>query len=391
MIRNSNRIANGKRTDDVSCQFACFSFENMKILRFIVSVVAVAIFNKGCTPSDRDDLSQKVDKKDEARLVYAERTGCYFDDIKQDEVLLKVNDKVLTKRDILENAEMTVALRKLRNKKLTPKNLRNLRLKLYLGYFNEFIRMTVISDYVRENGVMLKDETLEAFKRRAFLAVRSKKEKKFDDLFLVDGVDREKLVERVRFEATCANLKEHLRTLFPTNFTEKYVSNELARVKRYNAAMAQTNILVYARATNAWEELRAGADFVTVGKKYTEIDLERNDNCEWGVLDEVFLKDDTTLLSILRNMTPGEYTVPVECDNGLAIVRLDERLDSGDYRLSRIFFHLPLFEQVPDRKMILDCAYENYYNKKYQRLIEELIKSAKIEYPLGKKIFNRRK
>lgn len=149
----------------------------------------------------------------------------------------------------------------------------------------------------------------------------------------------EEIAER---EALCARVVESLRSGIDVSVSEEELDVAMARLSAYADMAAATNALVYARATNVWNEIRRGADFSSMAARWSEDDDPSS--CEWGAFPLAALDDSPELQRILPKMSLGDVTPPVEGDNGLVVVRLadvDRSTDPVCYCLDRIFFKLP--------------------------------------------------
>lgn len=353
----------------------------MRKLAFVLLSISVLA---GCGPSDEEKPVTATAEK-----LYSEPTGWAFDSLAEDAVIVTVDGHTLTKRDILENAEMNLALRLHKNPALTPRDQKRNRMLFYRYYPEEFIRQTLIATYAATNAIVLDDATMEMFKKRAYRVMRAKGDKKLDDILAADGVDAELVEARIRSEALEHKVKKMYITANPLVLDPAWADQKIKGFHDYNARMVLTNALIYARATNVWQQLKSGADFRTVAKKYTELDKERADNCEWGAHDVDFLKDDFQLLTEIKKLQPGQFTPPVEGDNGLMIAYLDGFDEDGAYKLSRIFFHLPLFYEIPTKEELIESANDDHAKKIYIELGKNLRKNAIIIFPNGETLFTK--
>ena len=153
----------------------------------------------------------------------------------------------------------------------------------------------------------------------------------------------EEIAER---EVLCSCVVELLKSEIDISVSGEELDAAMERLSAYADMAAATNALIYARATNVWNEIRRGADFASMAVRWSEDDDPSS--CEWGAFPLVALADSPELQRILPEMSPGDVTPPVEGDNGLVVVRLvdvDRNADPVSYCLDRIFFKLP--ECVP--------------------------------------------
>lgn len=158
------------------------------------------------------------------------------------------------------------------------------------------------------------------------------------------------------------------------------VSNKLRRSARIDA-----------RATNrmekAWKELQAGSPWEVVATNYTEdamLDPSLADNWKDWISLDVSKLEPMDLMVAVSKMKPGEYTRPIETDEGLIIAKLISRED--DFcTLARILVRMGVPVAVPTREAAIKKL-EREKNTAFQRkYLKSLKESAKIEYPYGKK------
>lgn len=356
-------------------------------MKKIVYALVVTVILFGCSPT-QDELSPKTENSTSEK-IYFEKTGFKFDDLGLDDAVVKVNEKVLTKRDICKMTEMNIALRLHKKPDIASNQLSKIRVKAYKVYPNEFVKNVLLEQYAATNGIEVGEKTLKAFERRAFMVLRAKGDKSYDDLLKIEGIDSSLVDSRIRFEALEYEIKKKLKENKPLILDPGWADKKIKSFHDYNARVTLTNELVFARATNVWNQLKQGGEFKSLAAKYTEIPAERKDNGMWGELDNDFLKGDHALLAEIKKLKPGQFTPPVEGDNGLMIARLDGFTEDGLYILSRIFFQLPMFIEIPTKEELIESAHIEHVEKKYKDLLKILKENAIIEFPSGQKLFTK--
>jgi hypothetical protein len=158
------------------------------------------------------------------------------------------------------------------------------------------------------------------------------------------------------------------------------LTNRMARSARIN--LRATNTL-----EKAWASLKAGASWETVATNCTEdalLDPSLADNWkEWMSL-ELNKLEPSNLQEAVSKLKPGEYTRPIETDEGLVIVKLLSQ-EGNFVSLARILVRLGAVVEIPDRETALKkIAREK--NRSFQMdLLSSLRKKAKIEYPYGRR------
>ena len=251
------------------------------------------------------------------------------------------------------------------------------------GYARVWVEDRVLEDYAAAENLVIPDELTKKFQNGAFENFRAMGDKNYGDLLKVEGLDVVLWSDQVRSEALRSVVKDHWVKLFPTNIPDSYVEQVIASVKRHNATMALTNAVQYAKATNVWEKLRAGADFVKTAKENTELDEEARDDGEWAVVDAKFLSDEPVLLKWLRGAKPGMVSPPIAADNGVMIARLDRFEEEGGFAVSRIFFHLGQVYEPAPKDQIVGKALADYAKNLFESRLDALVKAS------GATIFNK--
>jgi len=260
--------------------------------------------------------------------------------------------------------------------------------KLATTYPQVFVQRQLVRNYAKLKGIAVSEELLAQYRKLALKQLRAYKAKSYDALLDALGGDAELLDEQVRDEALVEAVRKQVVAANPTNLPPDYVARRLAEIKDYNTRMDATNALIHARANNVWLKLKAGASFERMVDLYTEIPEERMDKGEWGTLDKRLLADYPALLKAVLKLKPGEFSAPVEGDNGLMIVRLDGKNESegeDEYALSRIFFQLPMFALEDPPEKLIARAQEEHATRVWAETLMKLEKDAKIEYKEEKK------
>lgn len=341
-----------------------------------LSLMACCLFASGCVREQQDAQHQD--------------NGSPLGRLRDRDVVVAVNGTALTKAALLARVETMAALQRHRNPGRLEKNAEAQRLTLCRAYVHVFVEQTLLDGWAQRENVAVSPSLLTNYMRRAFRNLRARTDKTFDDLLAVPDVKAAELRAQIQGEALRQAITDALVARTPTNLPPEAIQRELADMRAYNAVMAQTNTLIYARATNVWNQLKAGADFKSLARKYTEIPDEVADDGAWGTVDALFLRDDPALLAALRNLKPGTFSPPVEGDNGLMIARLDALEEDGSYVVSRIFFRLPLMIDYPTPEELVATAQATHAKNLFTDLLRRLRAAAKIDYPHGKDLFTRR-
>ena len=296
------------------------------------------------------------------------------------EFVAKVNGHVLTETELGLRVTNSLVLVGRRMSRPDLEALFRHEMMYRRGYPRVWVEERLLSDYAASNKIEISEQVMTNFRERAFRNFGKLREKDFNALYKIKGLDRACFDDSIRCEATRKVLRDYWVAECPTNIPSDYVTNTVQWIAEWNRSIPATNALVFAKATNVWEQLKAGADFVATAKRWTELKDELEDDCQWGSVDANFLSDEPELLAALRSMKPGEFTAPIAADGGVLIVRLDENEQDGGFIVSRIFFRLPqLLKPAPDEEIVARF-YKKYADALFARRLKALVDAAQIEY-----------
>lgn len=294
--------------------------------------------------------------------------------------IVSVDGRELTKADLDSRVSFMVDLRLKCVPNISAAELQRFRSQLVRSCPILFEREALLASYAEREGIVVSSERLDRFKARAVRNMRIPKVqiRNWSGLVKALGDQLAAGVEaRVRAEALEDEVKSRLVAANPTNLPPDFAEKTLQRIRAFNRDMDATNVLIRARASAAWEELKAGADFGDVAAKYSEIPEERKDRGEWANLDWKQVDEEKELSKWARQLNVGEFSPPIEADNGLMIARVD-RKDERDCVLSRIYFCLPMFCAEPKPEEIVSEARRQHADNMLKAKLAELRARAKI-------------
>ena len=317
---------------------------------FIYLMFAIGLF--GCSDS-QDAYRKEMSPNDTSSSNY----------------VISVNGKILTREMIDTRVAMMVKIRQLCSP-LEPAELKKIKKTLTATYPDVFEDQTLRAMYATSVGLKVSDELLEKCRQRSVRNFRATKAKTWEALLKKISPYEREFTELVVGEATNLAIAEHLEKLNPLDLPEDYAEKEIQKLHAYNARMDATNFVVHARATNVWEQINGGMSFRLAAAKYSTLKQERKDKGKWAKLDWPQL--DGELLTWAKKLKPGEYSPPIEGDNGLMILMVDSK-DDKECELSRIYFSLPLFATIPTPESVVEEA----RRKHLQRLLKETYKEIR--------------
>ena len=298
-------------------------------------------------------------------------------------VVAEVDGHVLRESEVTARATNMTAL--FLHKTGSVKDLKKIKERFCKGYPKIWVEDRVLEAAAKAAGVAVPEETIAECRNAAFKNFKAKGDKAYEDLMNLPGFTRSLWEDQVLSEARRMVMNDYWVKQEPANIPTNYADKVLADIRKWNADMAKTNALQFAKATNIWEKLKAGADFVKTARLNTESLDEIEDNCEWGTIDDKFLSDEPTLMKQLKAMKPGEFSPPIEGDGGILIVRLDSFAEDDGYTVSRIYFRKGNTLTPASKKEIVETAVKNHAKDLFRRKLGELVAKASVKISKAEK------
>ena len=247
------------------------------------------------------------------------------------------------------------------------------------GYAAYWVEDTVLAAAAREAGVEPGTNELSRCRRQAFANFRTKKDRSYDDLMKLEGLNRRYWDAQGRAEALRMTMETYWAEQEPTNLPPDYADQQIRQMEQWNRAMAETNRLQFAKATNVWQRICRGMNFPSAVKEFSEIEEERADAGEWAVVDAKFLSDEPVLLAWLKTAKPGDVSPPIASDNGVVIARLDGLEQDDGFAVSRIYFRLGMILHPAPKDEIVGAAKKEHAKNLFKRKLAELVAAANVD------------
>lgn len=293
------------------------------------------------------------------------------------ESIVSVNGKCLTREMQNRRVEMMIQLQMICRPKSTAADLAKLRRQLEKSYVDLFVDDVILKDYMAANGIVIPEKVVERSRAGALRYCKAAKIKSWADLLEKLGDHAAEFEDQVAIEMRRTAVFEKWASDNPTNLPPNFASSEIERIKLHNTHMDMTNVIVYARATNVWQKLEAGADFGEMAAQWSEVKTERDDRGDWGALDWRQIESDPLLYKYAKSLEIGKFSPPIEADNTLMILRVDKR-DEKECKMSRIVFLLPMYWKVPTEAEIVETLQKAHAKRICKSKFVELRKAAKI-------------
>lgn len=255
-----------------------------------------------------------------------------------------------------------------------------------------FPRDCAVREFAAANGIEAGKQEIELMRRRAMQSAKQGFSSWPSFVRKLSADERATLDERIRIEALAESVRLWHAANRPAQVTDEEIARFRQRQRNYNRMAAATNDFTFAQATNVWRALEKGAlAFDEAVKKYSTDESDADDGV-WGDFALDYFNDNPALAAQIAQLEPGKISPPVEGDNGLMILRLDDRqTESGGraiYSLSRIFFHLPEFYPELDDATFAKEIRDARQNRLFNEFVGELAAKNPPTYPSGEKIFD---
>jgi len=232
------------------------------------------------------------------------------------------------------------------------------KVRLIANVRNELLKKWVFRramlDEAKKRNVELTEEELNEYKKRMVVEFRKSQKDgmrkiRFSDFRIAVGPKNATAFEnRVREDALIKKVRNVIRQEFVKPVREADLADYRKRIADINAEASATNAAAWRAAQKAYKSISSGMDYDVVGAKIAEIHEHASYDREWYAPTPKDLEGETNLLARLPKMKVGEVTPPIECDNGIGIIRLNAIITKDSkgkeiepaYALSRIDFEL---------------------------------------------------
>ena len=366
----------------------------MKKLLYIIAIpvvmIAVAYLCHRCI------INGAAGKRDAPNgTLFVSESSVLFDDLGDDDVIVKVNSDVLTKHDLLKRSLAVAALMKVRTPALSDYEAE---LEGRKGVSSLILPYIVKRLYIQEaNRIGLKDDVTvrEAAEQNVANLAKWKRNPSYEDILaalpakmadaLRTAIDEDVLSRSLILHDLGTDIVVTTQDIVRV---ENYIAAHNDRVAVSNAVNSRLSKDVYAAATN-------GADFAELAKRFSDWNAE--DGVLWGPWDRADLKNKSPkLLEWAEKAKPGDIIGPIDIDDGLSVVKFVARdhledLDDPDlaeeFSFQRVNFKVFVDVEPMSRDKIVEDIRRSRMERRSKSLADRLWAEAKIEYPHGTNLF----
>ncbi len=359
----------------------------------ISGLLLLSLILSGCSPEEVPKVPG----------VYVGTPARLMSDLKKNDVFLRVNGQRFTKADFLVAVSMQDKLRRMcAGDPLTGRNRPAEEYSMWVRprTLSEVLRHALIRQYAAKIGVKATKEEFDAYVN-ALLPKLHRKGRALKSVAAEFGEKEGRLfISYVEDDVLAQPLRNHFDTEHTLQITDEDIVAVSNRIVRFQANAAASNAVEHAALEAAMAEIKAGADFAAVAKKYSEVPEEGE---YWGEYFLEEISENPRLVEWVKTAKPNDVSGILELDDGISIVKVLERhledVPAGQeyeerhevWRLVRIARRF--FETTDDmtRPEIIQML-TNYRNKKIQKKVgEAIMKEAVVEWPHGTNLFQRAK
>lgn len=311
--------------------------------------------------------------------------GCQPADPLAKVVFLKAGDVTVTAKDAKDAAEFLAAAQAAAGKPLADKKrvrwINNRAMKVTPSLLSG----ALIDRELQKRGVTPSPAAVETVLSRYRKTVRKPKAT-VDEIASAFG-DYEKYFRR-QFAREC-RLEQYLSTCEGIVPTDEDLAIIEAQLKGRIAANAAEDAQAKKRGDAAWQRLKSGESWAAVAKDCSEDKLLYGDDCDYANEWETILPKHFYLEEVakaLPGMKAGEFTKPIETDEGLVIVKVLGTEGEGDdvqYRCARILIRLKVKMELPERAGLKKQLERENRDEAQRELLGEIRKTVAYEYPMG--------
>lgn len=260
---------------------------------------------------------------------------------------------------------------------------------------SDLIQRELMRQEAERLGVTVPDSRLRNLEKRFMGSIRRPKEpfSSIDKLF--DAATAAALRSTIHADARDEIVVEKSATNDLFNVTEAEIDERIKRVKEWNATAEKKMKEQRERALKAKHDILNGGYFYDITTN--RADLAKNDGREWQTVELGEFQADEPLAKWLATAKPGDISDPIDMEDGIAIVGLKVAYQGEappgvtpamQYELVRCtFYAYDKIDEIEDRKELAAEMLKERRAAALQELGKRLSGSAKIEFPLGDKIF----
>ncbi len=295
--------------------------------------------------------------------------------------LAVVNGRQITESFVRDVVQIKARIREIKGKKVPDKEFATWANKEAERLFPELVSAETLSQGIEDAGIAPDTNDTALVLAKYNLSLR-KKAKSPEDLYGYFGNLSEAF--RLQFHRSC------LFEAFKSHTANQEVSE--AEIQEYYADLTYlTNVTAKidrkgkANAEKAWNRLKVGEDWDVVARECSEDKLvdpaNESFSKDWATVDKEGLGYPELAIA-LRTLHKGDFSKPLDVDEGLIIVKVMEE-GGGRYILGRMLFRMAEKVEIPPRDEAIKEIRLSKVEKARADFSSDLKGKAVISYPCG--------
>lgn len=361
------------------------------------AVLTFAVFSAGCGRKSPGEAGGETNSA--ASALTPEGEERFMDDLKDSDIIFRVNGVAYTKADFLIASSLEDKLRRMQagDPVIGPnKPAEEAKIASRPHTLSDMVRRELLRQYAASKGLVVSAEEREVYIK----ALLRNLKRTHSTISQVAGEftpeEGRLFLKYVEDDSAAQPLRNLCAAPGELNVLEGDVVAASNRWLRSQAAANASNTVERAVLDAALSEISAGVDFAKVAQKYSETP---EDGEKWNDFLLQEMQNDEELLAWAANAKAGDVSGILALDDGWAVVKVlarrPEDLPPGSTDEPRELWELArisrkMYETVPGQSHdeIVQII-TSYRNGKIQRRIgDEIMAASKIEWPHGEKLFN---
>ncbi|MGN0854724.1 MAG: peptidylprolyl isomerase [Kiritimatiellia bacterium] len=364
----------------------------MKRTGLMMMGLAAGLLWTGCRREAEPDISSEATATSAPSATTRSQRIDYAS-LSNDQAIVTVDGKALTKGALERECAIRQALARLADPKLTVEKQEKIRQSVLDSAVRRFLLRQAVLSEAERRGVVESEEELAALHERFLQSLGRKQPRRtFAQVTnRLSAAEAQALMDDLRLDCRYGKMQAILRDEAATHITPEETERRFRDIGRYNQRARAEEQQIYAQATNVYERLKSGETFESLVDEFAGQAPRIDTDLEWGTFQRGFFADDPEIHRLLGEMKDGEYSPPVQGNNGIIIIRLNRTVapDKADdpggdyYQLGKIFFALPEIFELSDQAALRARIERELTDKKLNRKLLELQAACKVEHPNG--------
>ena len=369
----------------------------MRKLASLLCLCALTLFIVGCSDNEGKGAAsaRSVSKATQLKSQFP------VDNLAPTTVVMLVNGCAVTQADYAGWYRLRERIYRVTNK--LAKNEMSDRTRAFIRenrsrVVGDLLRRELMRQEAERLGVVVTEESIRRMEKR-FMSSIGHAGEPFSKAEKIFGGDAESLRKAIYMDVRDGLCLEKASTNDLNKVSEKEIDDYIASAKKANAEAERKMAEQRERALKVREEILNGGNFAAVTSN--RADIAKGDGTIW--LTCTFaeaMEENEKLAKWLVTAKVGDISEPMDFEDGIAIVGLrhvftEEDPEEGkepekEYDLVRCTFTAyDLIEGLDERKGIESEMLDERRQLAFRELGTRLTATAKVEYPLGTKIFSR--